>query len=101
MIHSDRPTVSPVANIVFALNLLCFEKWERTDGPFERTTSAKTIIITGRGCGSAEWIKILNQELASQECEPQSPKKAPVRDIYEKVRKKYDSSFWSMLFYAH
>ena len=32
MIHSARPTVSPVANIVFALNLFCFEKWGRTDG---------------------------------------------------------------------
>ena len=32
MIHSARPTVSPVANIVFDRNLFCFEKWGRTDG---------------------------------------------------------------------
>ena len=32
MIHSARPTISPVANIVFALTLFCFEKWGRTDG---------------------------------------------------------------------
>ena len=32
MIHSARPTVSPVANIVFAFFvLLDFEKWRRTD----------------------------------------------------------------------
>ena len=48
MIHSAKPTVS---NIVFAL--LDFEKWGRTD---VLTTCAKTIIPTGRDCGSAEWI---------------------------------------------
>ena len=33
MIHSARPTVMPVANNVFALNLFCFEKWDgHTDG---------------------------------------------------------------------
>ena len=32
MIHLARPTVSPVVNIVFAWNLLRFEKWGRTDG---------------------------------------------------------------------
>ena len=32
MIHLARPTVSPVANIVFAWNLFCFEKWGRTNG---------------------------------------------------------------------
>ena len=50
MIHSARPTVSPVANIVFALNLFCFEKWGRT-------TCAKTVITTGRDSGSSSWIK--------------------------------------------
>ena len=44
MIHSARPTVSPVVNIVL--------QW--TDG---RTTRAKTMIITGLDCGLAEWIK--------------------------------------------
>ena len=32
MIHLARPTVLPIANIVFAWNLFCFEKWGRTDG---------------------------------------------------------------------
>ena len=31
MIHSARPTVSGVANIVFTWNLFCLEKWGRTD----------------------------------------------------------------------
>ena len=31
MIHSPIPKVSPVANIVFAWNLFCFEKWGRTN----------------------------------------------------------------------
>ena len=44
MIHSAWPTVSPVANIIFAWNLFCFEKWGRT-------ACAKTMIT-----GSAEWI---------------------------------------------
>ena len=51
MIRSARPTVSPVASIVFAWNLFRFV---RTNG---WTTCAKTLIATGRGCGSAEWIK--------------------------------------------
>ena len=32
MIHSARPTVSPVVIIVFTWNLFCFEKWGRADG---------------------------------------------------------------------
>ena len=31
MIHSARPTVPPVANIVFDWNLFSFKKWGRTD----------------------------------------------------------------------
>ena len=48
MIHSARPTVSPVVNIVFA-----FEKWGRTDETYmyKRTTSAKTMTV-GRPRGS-------------------------------------------------
>ena len=58
MIHSARPTVSPVVNIVLAWSLFCFvlldlEKWGRTYG---RTTCAQTMITTRRDCGSAEWI---------------------------------------------
>ena len=32
MIHSTRPTVTSVPNIVFAWKMFCFEKWRRTDG---------------------------------------------------------------------
>ena len=40
----------------FRLKFVLFcEKWERS---YERTTCAKTIINTGRDCGSAEWINI-------------------------------------------
>ena len=60
MIHSARPTVSPVVKIVFTGNLFCFllyfEKDGRTDG---QTTCAKTIIPTGRDFGLAEWINII------------------------------------------
>ena len=67
MIHSARPTVSPVANIVFTKNLFHFQKWERTDGC---TTCAQTMITTGRDCGSAEWInnswKSLNVNSSNQ-----------------------------------
>ena len=51
MIHSTRPTLFSL-EICFVL--LDFEKWGRTDG---RATRAKTMITTGRDCGSAEWIK--------------------------------------------
>ena len=53
MIHLARPTVSPVANIVFTLfgSIL-----KSGDG---RTTCAKTMIPTGSDCGFAEWIKKL------------------------------------------
>ena len=51
MIHSARPTATPVANIVFCyfvlLNLESGDGW---------TTCAKTMIPTGRDCGLAEWI---------------------------------------------
>ena len=54
MIYSARPIVLPVVNIVFAWNLFCFENWDgRT---YEQTTCAKTMITTGRDCGSASWI---------------------------------------------
>ena len=54
MIRSDRPTVSPIVNIVFVPNLFCFDIfWKvRMD---VRTDSAKTVNTTGRDCGSAEW----------------------------------------------
>ena len=54
LIHSARPIVAPVANIVFCSFVSSrFEKWGRTDG---RTTCAKTFIPTGRDFGLAEWI---------------------------------------------
>ena len=51
MIHSARPIVTPVANIVFCS--FVFLDFKSGDG---RTTCVKTIIPTGRGCGLAEWI---------------------------------------------
>ena len=62
MIHSAKPTVSPVVNIVFAWKLFCFARFWKvgTDGrTYERTTCAKTMITSGRDSGSAEWIKRL------------------------------------------
>ena len=55
MIHSARPIVTPVVNIVFTWNLSCwldFQKWGWTD---ERTY-VKTMITTSRDWGLAEWI---------------------------------------------
>ena len=56
MIHSARPTVSPVATIIFCCFVLLDLK--STDGRTNgRTTCAKIMITTGRDCGSADWIK--------------------------------------------
>ena len=52
MIHSTRPTVTPVATIVINSFVLLYLK--RGDG---RTICAKTMITTDRDCGLAEWIK--------------------------------------------
>ena len=52
MIHSARPTVSPVANIVFWF----FVFLDLKSGEYIRTTCAKTMIPTGRDCVLAEWI---------------------------------------------
>ena len=65
MIHATRRTVSPVANIVFAWNLFCFEKCGRTR-TYERTPCAKTTITTGRDWGAASWIKRCNDRLVSK-----------------------------------
>ena len=56
MIHSARPTVTTLANIVFCLS--CFARFYivGTDGG---TTCAKTIIPTDRECVLAEWINFL------------------------------------------
>ena len=55
MIHSARPIVMPVANIVFCC--FVFLDLKSRDG---RTTCAKTMIPTGHDFGLAEWInKIL------------------------------------------
>ena len=45
MIHSARPTVSPVVNIVFSLCfvLLDFEKWGLTDGLTDRRTDGQHV----------------------------------------------------------
>ena len=52
MIHSARPIVTPVANIVFC----CFVFLDLKSGD-GRTTCAKTMVPTGRDFGLAEWIK--------------------------------------------
>ena len=51
MIHSARPIVTPVANIVFC----CFVFLDLKSGD-GRTTCAKTMIPTGHDFGLAEWI---------------------------------------------
>ena len=55
MIHSARPTVSPVANIVFC----CFVLLNLKSGD-RQTTYAKTMIPTGRDCELAEWINCVS-----------------------------------------
>ena len=57
VIHSARPTVLPVMNIVFTWNLFCFARFWKvgTDG---QIIHAKTIITTGLECGSTEWINM-------------------------------------------
>ena len=61
MIHSVRPTVSLVVNIVFTWNLLCFARFWKVCGD-GRTTCVKRMITIGRDCGSAEWIKRQNAD---------------------------------------
>ena len=51
MIHSARPIVMPVANIVFCCFVFLYLK--SGDG---LTTCEKTMIPTGRDFGLAEWI---------------------------------------------
>ena len=53
MIHSARPIVTPVANIVFC----CFVFLDLKSGDGQ-TTCAKTIIPTSRDFGLAEWINL-------------------------------------------
>ena len=60
MIHSTRPIVMPVANIVFC----CFVLLDLKSGD-GRTTCAKTMIPTGRGCGLAEWINRYQKDMFS------------------------------------
>ena len=52
MIHLARPTVTPVATIIFCCFVLLDLKSERG-----RTTCGKIMITTGRDFGLAEWIK--------------------------------------------
>ena len=52
MIHSARPTVPPVAIIIFTWKLFSFARFRKvTDG-----WNVKIVIITGRDGGSASWI---------------------------------------------
>ena len=52
MIHSARPTVSPVANIVFAWHLFCFVKFIRTDGRHVQKQWSLPAVTVGRPRGS-------------------------------------------------
>ena len=61
MIHSARPIVTPVANIVFCW--FVFLDLKSGDG---RTTCAKTMIPTGRDFGLAEWINTSTEQLLSK-----------------------------------
>ena len=63
MIHSARPTVSPVANIVFALHLFCFEEWGRTDRRTNGRHVQKQWSLPAVEGGSASWINILEVKL--------------------------------------
>ena len=53
MIHSARPLVTPVANIVFCC--FVFLDMKIGDGRTDKN-NAKTMIPTGRDLGLAEWI---------------------------------------------
>ena len=52
MIHSARTIVSPVAIIVFAWNLFCFEKWGRTNGRHVQKQWSQPAVTVGRPRGS-------------------------------------------------
>ena len=73
MIHSARPIVTPVTNIVFrCFVLLDFEKWGRTNGrTYERTTCAKTIILS--------WVGRVNQLTLSSAVRQVDKSVCPVR----------------------
>ena len=62
MIHSARPIVTPVANIVFC----CFVFLDLKSGDGRTDNMCKTMIPTGRDFGLAEWIKneMINNEIA-------------------------------------
>ena len=53
MIHSARPIVKPVANIVFCCFVfLDFEKWSRTDGKHVQKQLSLLVVTVGRPSGS-------------------------------------------------
>ena len=68
MIHSAKPTFSPIVNIVFTWNLFCFEKWGRTDGrKYVRTTCVKwslPAVFVGRPSGSIATLAHSNFSLS-------------------------------------
>ena len=53
MIHSARPTVSPVATIF----ICCFVLLDLKSGDGRTDNMCEKMITTGRDCGLAEWIK--------------------------------------------
>ena len=71
MIHSAKPTVSPVAKIVFCFFcLIRFEKWGRTDG---RRTDGRTDVRTDDICENNDpyrpwlWVGRVDQQIRGPE----------------------------------
>ena len=62
MIHSARPTVSSVANIVVAWNLFCFARFWKvgTDGRHVRKQWSPPAVTVGRPSGSkdGDWVSV-------------------------------------------
>ena len=63
MIHSARPTGSPVVIIVFSWKMFCFWK-SGTDGRTDDMCG--NMITTGRDCGSVSWINLTLSWLVCQ-----------------------------------
>ena len=62
MIHSASFTVSPVASIVYAWNLSCFEKWGRTDGWHVKIQWPLPVVPVGRPRESKKNINRLTNQ---------------------------------------
>ena len=61
MIHSARPTISPVANIVFALS--CLARFWKVGTDWRTDDMCNNNDPTGSNRGPAEWIKRISEFL--------------------------------------